>query len=128
MVELNRAVAISMARGPAEALALADQLRASGALNAYHLLSSVRGDLLQKLGRLGEARREFEQAASLTHNERERALLLRRADACTEAKELIGGYFLLNCDTREEALDYARQCPAAEWAMIEVRGIGPCYL
>jgi hypothetical protein len=45
----------------------------------------------------------------------------------TEAKELVGGYFLLNCATREEALQYARQCPAAEWATIEVRGLGPCY-
>lgn len=46
----------------------------------------------------------------------------------TEAKELIGGYFLLDCETREQALDYARRCPAAEWATIEVRGVGPCYL
>jgi hypothetical protein len=46
----------------------------------------------------------------------------------TEAKELVGGFFLLNCETREEALDYARQCPAAEWATVEVRGVGPCYL
>jgi hypothetical protein len=46
----------------------------------------------------------------------------------TEAKELVGGFFLLNCQTREEALEYARQCPAAEWATIEVRAVGPCYL
>jgi hypothetical protein len=45
----------------------------------------------------------------------------------TEAKELIGGFFLLNCETRDEALNYARKCPAAEWATIEVRGVGPCY-
>jgi hypothetical protein len=45
----------------------------------------------------------------------------------TEAKEFIGGFFLLNCDTRDEALQYARQCPAAEWATIEIRGVGPCY-
>jgi hypothetical protein len=45
----------------------------------------------------------------------------------TEAKELIGGYFLLNCKSRDEALDYARQCPAAEWATVEIRGVGPCY-
>jgi hypothetical protein len=44
-----------------------------------------------------------------------------------EAKELVGGFFLLNCQTREEAIEYARQCPAAEWATIEVRGVGPCY-
>jgi hypothetical protein len=45
----------------------------------------------------------------------------------TEAKELVGGFFLLNCETREEALRYAQECPAAEWATIEVRGVGPCY-
>ena len=45
----------------------------------------------------------------------------------TEAKELIGGFFLLSCRTRDEALEYARQCPAAEWATIEIRGVGPCY-
>ena len=45
-----------------------------------------------------------------------------------EAKELVGGFFLLNCQTREEAIEYAKQCPAAEWATIEVRGVGPCYL
>jgi predicted RNA polymerase sigma factor len=83
IVELNRAVAVGMAHGPAAALALADRLRADGALESYHLLPSVRGDLLQKLGRLDEARREFERAASLTRNERERTLLQRRADACT---------------------------------------------
>jgi RNA polymerase sigma factor (sigma-70 family) len=82
IVELNRAVAVGMARGPAAGLALADQLRVSGALDSYHLLPSVRGDLLQKLGRIEEARSEFERAASLTHNERERALLMRRAAAC----------------------------------------------
>lgn len=87
VVELNRAVAVGMARGPAAGLALADQLRAGGVLDSYHLLSSVRADLLQKLGRLEEARREFERAASLTRNERERALLLRRADACTRGDD-----------------------------------------
>jgi hypothetical protein len=45
----------------------------------------------------------------------------------TEAKELVGGFFLLNCQTREQALEYARRCPAAEWATVEVRGVGPCY-
>ena len=69
-------------RGPAAGLELADQLRAGGVLDSYHLLPSVRGDLLQKLGRIEEARSEFERAATLTHNERERALLRRRAAAC----------------------------------------------
>jgi RNA polymerase sigma factor (sigma-70 family) len=82
VVELNRAVAVGMARGPAAGLVLADQLRAGGALDSYHLLPSVRADLLQKLGRLEEARAEFVRAATLTHNERERSLLQRRAAAC----------------------------------------------
>ncbi|WP_250402373.1 RNA polymerase sigma factor [Streptomyces cellostaticus] len=79
VVELNRAVAVSMAEGPAEALALVDTLAAEPALRDYHLLPSVRADLLARLGRAAEARAEFERAASLTRNERERALLLRRA-------------------------------------------------
>ncbi|MFF3722545.1 RNA polymerase sigma factor [Streptomyces erythrochromogenes] len=79
VVELNRAVAVSMADGPAAALPLVDALAREPALNAYHLLPSVRGDLLERLGRPGEARAEFERAASLTRNERERTLLLRRA-------------------------------------------------
>ncbi|MFE0577071.1 RNA polymerase sigma factor [Streptomyces sp. NPDC058866] len=79
VVELNRAVAVSMADGPAVALPLVDALTREPALNSYHLLPSVRGDLLERLGRPGEARAEFERAASLTRNERERALLLRRA-------------------------------------------------
>jgi RNA polymerase sigma factor (sigma-70 family) len=83
IVELNRAVAVGMARGPAAGLALADRLRDDGALESYYLLPSVRGDLLQKLGRVDEARGEFERAANLTKNERERTLLQRRADACT---------------------------------------------
>ncbi|HEY6452648.1 MAG TPA: RNA polymerase sigma factor [Steroidobacteraceae bacterium] len=82
VVELNRAVAIAMAQGPAAGLALADRLVAEGSLEHYHLLPSVRGDLLSKLGRNGEARAEFERAAALTHNERERRLLLDRAGAC----------------------------------------------
>ncbi|HEY3255261.1 MAG TPA: DUF6596 domain-containing protein, partial [Polyangiaceae bacterium] len=82
IVELNRAVAVSMAEGPAAGLAIIDQLTAEPALRAYHLLPSVRGDLLYKLGRLGEARVEFERAASLTRNERERELLLDRALSC----------------------------------------------
>ena len=82
VVELNRAVAVSMAYGPARGLRLLDQLADAPELRAYHLLPSVRGDLLVKLGRRDEARGEFERAASMTHNERERALLLERAAAC----------------------------------------------
>ena len=81
VVELNRAVAVSMARGPAEALRLVDALADEPALRSYHLLPSVRGDLLEKLGRHAEARTEFEKAAALTENERERSLLLKRATA-----------------------------------------------
>jgi len=81
VVELNRAVAVSMARGPAEALRMIDALADEPALRSYHLLPSVRGDLLEKLGRHAEARSEFEKAAALTENERERALLLKRAAA-----------------------------------------------
>jgi len=81
VVELNRAVAVSMARGPAEALALVDALADEPALRSYHLLPSVRADLLQKLGRTEEARIEFARAAELTTNEREKALLLKRAGA-----------------------------------------------
>lgn len=79
VVELNRAVAVSMAEGPAVALPLVDALTGVPALRNYHLLPSVRGDLLARLGRREEARAEFERAASLTRNARERALLLRRA-------------------------------------------------
>ncbi|MGW1589395.1 RNA polymerase sigma factor [Streptomyces sp. NPDC002386] len=79
VVELNRAVAVSRAEGPAEALALVDALAGEPALRDYHLLPSVRADLLSRLGRTAEARAEFERAASLTRNARERALLLRRA-------------------------------------------------
>ncbi|MGW2270988.1 RNA polymerase sigma factor [Streptomyces yangpuensis] len=79
VVELNRAVAVSMADGPAAALPLVDALAEEPALSAYHLLPSVRGDLLERLGRPREARAEFERAASLTRNEQERTLLLRRA-------------------------------------------------
>ncbi|HLG58655.1 MAG TPA: RNA polymerase sigma factor [Vicinamibacterales bacterium] len=79
VVELNRAVAVSMASGPAAGLALVDALVAEPALKNYHLLPSVRGDLLAKLGRMNEARPEFERAASLTRNARERDLLLARA-------------------------------------------------
>jgi RNA polymerase sigma-70 factor (ECF subfamily) len=82
VVELNRAVALAMAFGPAAGLGLVDQLTAEPSLARYHLLPSVRGDLLAKLGRLDEARAEFERAASLTRNVRERDLLLARAAAC----------------------------------------------
>lgn len=82
VVALNRAVAVSMAYGAAEALTLVDQLREEPALKAYHLLPAVRGDLLAKLGRLQEARAEFERAAALTGNVREQGLMLERAAAC----------------------------------------------
>ncbi|MGW8063681.1 RNA polymerase sigma factor [Streptomyces ziwulingensis] len=82
VVELNRAVAVSMAEGPAPALALVDALAAEPALRDYHLLPSVRGDLLLRLGRTAEARTAFERAASLARNERERELLARRAKEC----------------------------------------------
>jgi RNA polymerase sigma factor (sigma-70 family) len=82
VVELNRAVAVAMAQGPAAGLALTDTLCDSPTLRSYHLLPSVRGDFLFKLGRRGEARAEFERAAGLTRNARERALLLDRAAAC----------------------------------------------
>ncbi|MGQ4387614.1 RNA polymerase sigma factor [Streptomyces sp. SAS_270] len=82
VVELNRAVAVSMAEGPEPALALVDALAAEPALRDYHLLPSVRGDLLARLGRTAEARAEFERAASLARNERERELLLARAREC----------------------------------------------
>jgi len=82
VVELNRAVAVSMAFGPAAGLDLIDALAADPRLNDYHLLPSVRGDLLEKLGRFAEARTEFGRAAALAKNGRERALLLGRAAAC----------------------------------------------
>jgi len=82
VIELNRAVAVSMAAGPAAALPIVDALASDVSLARYHLLPSVRGDLLVKLGRKSEARAEFERAASLTRNSRERALLLERAAAC----------------------------------------------
>jgi RNA polymerase sigma factor (sigma-70 family) len=82
VVELNRAVAVGMASGPAAGLALVDRLAAEPVLAAYHLLPSVRGDLLEKLGRLDEARAAFKHAASLARNARERKLLVDRAAAC----------------------------------------------
>jgi RNA polymerase sigma-70 factor, ECF subfamily len=83
VVELNRAVALGMAFGPAAGLELVDKLTSEPSLESYHLLPSVRGDLLAKLGRFDEAREEFERAAALTRNVRERMLLLERA-ACVE--------------------------------------------
>jgi predicted RNA polymerase sigma factor len=89
IVELNRAVAVGMASGPAEGLAILDGLASEPSLRTYHLLPSVRGDLLEKLGRLDEARAEFEKAASLTRNSREQALLRERAAACTRGSPTI---------------------------------------
>ncbi|MEU5030771.1 RNA polymerase sigma factor [Streptomyces milbemycinicus] len=82
VIELNRAVAISMSQGPAPALEIVDSLTDAPALKDYHLLPSVRGDLLERLGRAAEARAEFERAATQTHNARERDLLLERAARC----------------------------------------------
>ena len=82
VVELNRAVAVAMAFGPAIGLELVDALASEPSLESYHLLPSVRGDLLKKLGRMDEARAEFERAAGLTRNTRERELLIERARAC----------------------------------------------
>jgi RNA polymerase sigma factor (sigma-70 family) len=82
VVELNRAVALGMAFGPAQGLELADRLVGEPALKNYHLLPSVRADFLARLGRSGEARSEYERAATLTRNERERQVLLERAAAC----------------------------------------------
>lgn len=86
VVELNRAVAISMAFGPVYGLQIVDELTSVPSLKDYHLLPSVRGDLLVKLGRIGEARGEFERAASLTRNARERELLLKRAAECASGE------------------------------------------
>jgi len=82
VIELNRAVAVGMAFGPAAGLELADALTGEPSLKSYHLLPTVRGDLLKKLSRFEEARVEFERAASLTRNARERKLLLARAAEC----------------------------------------------
>jgi RNA polymerase sigma-70 factor, ECF subfamily len=85
IVELNRAVAVAMAFGPAEGLQIIDTLVSEPSLKSYHLLPSVRGDFLFKLGRFAEARVEFERAVSLTRNAREREFLLERARTCAEA-------------------------------------------
>jgi RNA polymerase sigma factor (sigma-70 family) len=84
VVELNRAVAVAMAFGPSAGLEIIDGLTSEPSLKAYHLLPSVRGDLLRKLGRLAEARAEFERAAALTRNARERDLMLERARTCAD--------------------------------------------
>src|SRR6202008_597213 len=81
IIDLNRAVAVSMASGPAAGLELVDALTSDPSLKDYHLLPSVRGDFLKKLARFDEARAEFERAASLTRNARERELLLARSRA-----------------------------------------------
>ena len=83
VVELNRAVAVGMAFGPAAGLEVVDVLTSEPTLRNYHLLPTVRGDLLAKLGRSDEARAEFKRAASLTRNTRERTLLLARAEGLT---------------------------------------------
>src|SRR5262249_20808871 len=88
VVELNRAVAVSMAFGPAQALELVDELASEPSLGSYHLLPAVRGDILERLGRTDEARAEFERAASMSQNSRERALLLERARACGRTPDL----------------------------------------
>ena len=85
VVELNRAVALSMLFGPEAGLEVVDALTSEATLQSYHLLPSVRGDLLEKLGRFGEAHTEFARAATLTQNERERKLLLNRAASCVDA-------------------------------------------
>src|ERR1700723_4560192 len=90
IVELNRAVAVAMAYGPAAGLQIIDTLVSEPSLKAYHLLPSVRGDFLFKLGRFAEAQAEFERAASLTRNARERDFLLSRAQACAEVRAEVG--------------------------------------
>ncbi len=90
VIELNRAVAVSMAFGPAAGLVIADALQDEGSLASYHLLPSVRGDLLDKLGRRGEAAAEFRRAAALTRNAREQAHLQRRAAECLERRATDG--------------------------------------
>ena len=83
IIELNRAVAVSMAFGPQAGLDIVDTLTSEPTLKSYHLLPAVRADLLKKLGRLSEAQQEFQRAADLTQNSRERTLLQSRAAACS---------------------------------------------
>ena len=89
IVEINRAVAVGMAQGPAEGLQIIDALAGESTLQSYHLLPTVRGDLLERLGRHGEALREYERAAALTANERERQLLSERAGRCAMVVQAI---------------------------------------
>ncbi len=91
VVELNRAVALGMAFGPAAGLAVVDELVGAPELGDYHLLPSVRGDLLRRMGRLDEARAEFLRAAALARNRRERELLLQRAAACADSPPQLAG-------------------------------------
>ena len=84
VVELNRAVAVAMAYGPSEGLSLVDELSDDPVMQGYHLLPAVRGDLLSRLGRRAEAEVEFEKAAGLATNARERTLLRARAAGCSE--------------------------------------------
>jgi len=97
VVELNRAVAVGMSDGPAAALAIVDAVAHEKSLNSYHYLATVRGDLLEKLGRGEEARREFERAAALTSNARERALLLARAAGLGRALCVVALILLSAC-------------------------------
>jgi predicted RNA polymerase sigma factor len=90
IIELNRAVAVSMAEGPGAGLAILDAIADEPALKNYHLVSSVRADLLRKLARLDEAHSEFVRAAALTQNSRERALLLSRAASCSIPTKRVG--------------------------------------
>ena len=92
IVELNRAVAVGMAEGPQAALSIVDRLAAEPALKTYHLLPSVRGDLLYRLGRFEEARAAFEAASELASNTRERELLQRRAAEAARAARLAPRY------------------------------------
>ena len=100
VVELNRAVAVGMAFGPQAALELVDRLREEPALDSYHLLPTVRGDLLDKLGRPLEARAEFERAAQRTANSRQRAALLERAAACAPSVDAARHGFLAPRESR----------------------------
>jgi predicted RNA polymerase sigma factor len=100
VVELNRAVAVGMAFGPHAALEIVDRLREEPALDSYHLLPSVRGDLLDKLGRPDEARAEFERAAQRTANSRQQAALLERAAGCASQVDAAGPGFVAPGDSR----------------------------
>jgi RNA polymerase sigma factor (sigma-70 family) len=114
VVELNRAVAVGMAHGPARGLEIADQLADEPALARYAQFPAVRGDLLAKLGRLDEAREEFMKAAALTGNERERALFQARGDECVSVTRLrCAGCILRVCRRRSGGAACARKIPKA---------------